>query len=129
MNRTDMETEIKLLLPTASRPAVEAHPLFAAAPARRVHNLSTYYDTPDFALRARGVALRVRRAGDGFVQTVKSAEGFSGGGGGNPLEKRSGTKFVRCVDLFMYRSQGWKNNSYLINTSLICFAKLHQQHG
>ncbi|WP_237476622.1 CYTH and CHAD domain-containing protein [Lichenibacterium dinghuense] len=70
-----METEIKLLLPPASRAAVEAHPLFAAAPARRVHNVSTYYDTPDLALWARGVALRVRRAGDNFVQTVKSAQG------------------------------------------------------
>ena len=70
-----METEIKLLLPPASRTAVEAHPLFAAVTPRRVRNLSTYYDTPDFALRARGVALRVRRAGDNFVQTLKSLHG------------------------------------------------------
>ncbi len=73
-----METEIKLLLPPASRAAVEAHPLFAAAPPRRVHNLSTYYDTPDFALRARGVALRLRRADGHVVQTVKSLDGGSG---------------------------------------------------
>ena len=73
-----METEIKLLLPPASRAAIEAHPLLAATPPRRVRNVSTYYDTPDFALRARGVALRVRRAGDAFVQTVKSLDGGRG---------------------------------------------------
>jgi inorganic triphosphatase YgiF len=75
-----METEIKLLLPTASRAAVEAHPLFAAAAVRREQNVSTYHDTPDFALRARGVVLRVRRTGDNFVQTVKSLGGGSGFG-------------------------------------------------
>ncbi len=75
-----METEIKLLLPPAFRAAVEAHPLLAAAPVRRVHDISTYYDTPDFALRARGVALRVRRSGDDFVQTVKGPGGGSGFG-------------------------------------------------
>ena len=73
-----METEIKLVLPAASRATVEGHPLFAAAEARRVHNLSTYYDTPDFALRARGVSLRVRRADDNFVQTVKSLDAGTG---------------------------------------------------
>ena len=36
-----METEIKLLLSPASRALVEAHPLLRAAPARRVHALST----------------------------------------------------------------------------------------
>ena len=73
-----METEIKLLLPPASRAAVENHPLFAAVAPRRVRHVSTYYDTPDFALRARGVALRVRRAGDHAVQTVKGPAGGSG---------------------------------------------------
>ena len=73
-----METEIKLSLPPASRVLVEAHPLFAAAAVHRVHNVSTYHDTPDFALRARGLTLRVRRTGDGFVQTVKSLGGGDG---------------------------------------------------
>lgn len=71
-----METEIKLLLPAGARSGIEAHPAFAGAEPRQIHNVSTYYDTPDFVLRARGVSLRVRRAGDNFVQTVKSlAEG------------------------------------------------------
>ena len=35
--------------------------------------LSTYYDTPDFALRRAGVYLRVRDKGGRFIQTIKSA--------------------------------------------------------
>lgn len=73
-----METEIKLVLPAASRASVEGHPLFAAVEPRRVHNVSTYYDTPDFALRARGVSLRVREADGTFVQTVKSLDDGAG---------------------------------------------------
>ncbi len=73
-----METEIKLLLPPASRPRVEAHPLFAAAAPNVTQNVSTYFDTPDFALRQRGVSLRIRRVGQGFVQTVKDRDGASG---------------------------------------------------
>ena len=72
-----METEIKLLLPPASRSIVEAHPLFAATAPSLSQNVSTYYDTPDLALRQRGVSLRVRRSGDGFVQTVKDRDGAS----------------------------------------------------
>ena len=73
-----METEIKLLLPPASRTIVEAHPFFAATPPNISQNVSTYYDTPDLALRQRGVSLRVRRCGDSFVQTVKDRDGASG---------------------------------------------------
>jgi triphosphatase len=34
---------------------------------------SIYYDTPEFALRDQGVALRLRRAGSRWVQTLKTA--------------------------------------------------------
>ena len=73
-----METEIKLLLDRASRTILEAHPLFAATPPNISQNVSTYYDTPDLALRQRGVSLRVRRTGESFVQTVKDRDGASG---------------------------------------------------
>ncbi|HMN81098.1 MAG TPA: CYTH and CHAD domain-containing protein [Burkholderiaceae bacterium] len=43
----------------------------SGAPARR-RLLTVYYDTPDSALAARQIALRVRATGDGFVQTVKA---------------------------------------------------------
>lgn len=40
-------------------------------PPRRL--ASIYFDTPDFALAAQGVSVRVRWTGDGLVQTVKAA--------------------------------------------------------
>lgn len=73
-----METEIKLLLPEGSRAAVESHPLLADAEARQAVQVSTYYDTPDFGLRGRGVTLRIRQADDSFVQTVKWRDGAAG---------------------------------------------------
>lgn len=35
--------------------------------------ITTYYDTPDLALRHAGVTLRVRRVGRGWIQTIKSS--------------------------------------------------------
>lgn len=70
------ETELKL----AARP--EDLSILRAAPAitgravgpESVRTLeSTYYDTPDRRLAERLATLRVRKTGDGFVQTVKSA--------------------------------------------------------
>ena len=75
-----METEIKLLLPQGARDAVEADPALAGVEARTAQTRSTYYDTPDFALRSRGAILRIRHTGDGLVQTVKGpsrAAGFA----------------------------------------------------
>jgi inorganic triphosphatase YgiF len=48
------------------RSSVQPHP----RPARL---FSVYYDTPDFELRNQGVALRLRRVGRQWVQTLKSA--------------------------------------------------------
>lgn len=73
-----METEIKLLLPASSRAMVEEHPAFAGVESRRTRNVSNYYDTADFALRARGVSLRVRQSDDHYIQTVKSLDGSPG---------------------------------------------------
>ncbi len=80
-----METEIKLLLPVPaeSRLSVEAHPLLAACEPAQARNLSTYYDTPDFALRKRGVVLRIRTVAERHMQTVKwcdAAAGFASRG-------------------------------------------------
>ncbi len=40
--------------------------------------ISTYYDTPDLALKRRGLSLRVREQGGRFIQTVKTGD-LSGG--------------------------------------------------
>ncbi len=40
----------------------------------RCRLISTYYDTPDLALKRRGMTLRVREQGGRFIQTVKAAD-------------------------------------------------------
>ena len=74
-----LETELRFSLPAEARPRLEAHPAFrptrATAP-ETLHQVTTYFDTPDLALARRGIGLRVRRGGDGGarVQTVKWRE-------------------------------------------------------
>lgn len=75
------EIELKLLFPPEERARLEQHPLLQpsdAAPPEERHQLTTYYDTPDFALAGAGISLRVRRSGERRVQTVKS-RGDTGG--------------------------------------------------
>ena len=58
-----METELKLRLSSAQARRLVAHPLLAGSVPQKSRLANTYYDTPDFALRERGVALRLRRKG------------------------------------------------------------------
>jgi len=74
------EAEIKLSLPESAQRAFLRHPLLKQAerlPPRRLTNV--YYDTPDLALHRHGIALRTRRQGRGWLQTVKCAGATSGG--------------------------------------------------
>jgi triphosphatase len=76
---TPVEIELKLTLPPGQ---VEA---FLKRMARRrsvpvqQELVTRYFDTPDFALSAQGVALRVRRVGRRWLQTLKT-EGERQGG-------------------------------------------------
>jgi len=77
-----MEIELKLLVQPADLDRVTAHPAVAALQAgatRRETLLSVYYDTPDADLAHAGVALRVRRIGERWVQTVKGGGGSAAG--------------------------------------------------
>lgn len=79
-----MALEVELKLAVAARdvarvlrhPAVTGAMREALAPVRL---LSIYYDTPGFDLWERAVAVRLRREGDGWIQTVKWAGSAAGG--------------------------------------------------
>jgi len=76
------EIELKLIAPAEALAAVRAHPAVAAAARGRMRTrqlVSTYYDTPGRDLAAAGVALRLRRAGARWLQTVKG-EGAAAAG-------------------------------------------------
>jgi len=65
------EIELKLRLPATAVRRLSAHPLLRGVwpVSRRLYTI--YYDTPDFELKARGVALRLRREGKRWMQTLK----------------------------------------------------------
>jgi inorganic triphosphatase YgiF len=68
------EIELKLLIDPADIARLRRHPLLKAHAAGRAntrHLLSIYYDTPELTLHQRQIALRVRRVGARWVQTVK----------------------------------------------------------
>ena len=74
-----VEIELKLALPPQQAAAfIKRMARRRSTPVRQVL-ITRYFDTPDFALSAQGVALRVRRAGRRWLQTLKT-EGERRGG-------------------------------------------------
>ena len=67
------EVELKLEVEGRAADRLRHHPLLADRPGHEQQQLSVYFDTPRGKLRKAGYTLRVRRSGDGFVQTVKAA--------------------------------------------------------
>ncbi len=79
-----VETELKLALAPEAAARLARHPLLKAlrrAPSRKTHLSSTYYDTDELDLARAGVALRLRRDGRKWVQTVKGRPGPESAGG------------------------------------------------
>jgi triphosphatase len=79
------ETELKLRIAPDAAGAIVRHPAlkpFKRARARASQLTSTYFDTADGALAAAGVALRLRKDGRQWIQTVKgpAVRGASAGG-------------------------------------------------
>jgi inorganic triphosphatase YgiF len=73
------EVELKFDVEPASVDQLRTTPILAAAAARRQDSESLYFDTPEGALRAAGISLRVRRSGGRHVQTAKRKRGNAAG--------------------------------------------------
>lgn len=74
------EIELKLRLAPAQARRLAAHALLAGIAPEKTRLLNTYYDTPDLALKARGIALRLRRKGwSTWLMTVKGGDAGAGG--------------------------------------------------
>ena len=77
-----LEVELKLAVSTEDAATLGRLPAVKSAVAARPvirHMHSVYYDTPDLALKAQGMALRLRREGTRWVQTLKGAGRVEGG--------------------------------------------------
>jgi triphosphatase len=80
MAERGLETEIKLAgSPATLRRLAADSILSAAGPARRERLDATYFDTPTLDLWKAGYALRIRREGRRYVQTVKGGAPATGG--------------------------------------------------
>ncbi len=78
---TPLEVELKLDVAPDDLDKILAHPLLRTEAAdttrtKRLH--STYFDTPDHALREAGISLRIRRNGSQRIQTIKTAQAADG---------------------------------------------------
>lgn len=73
------EIELKLALPPGQADAFLKRMARRRSTPVQMDLVTRYFDTPDFALSAAGVALRVRRAGRRWLQTLKT-EGERQGG-------------------------------------------------
>jgi inorganic triphosphatase YgiF len=85
-----VEIELKFELAPGAHAALGRDPALAGAKPRTVRLQASYFDTPDFELRRREMALRLRRGGRRWFQTLKS--GRSGAAG---LHSRDEWEFER----------------------------------
>lgn len=77
---TPQEIELKLEIEPTDLDKILAHPLLhVSLGAERKQILhSTYFDTPDHALRQAGISLRIRHDGADRIQTIKAARAPTG---------------------------------------------------
>ncbi|MBV8504909.1 MAG: CYTH and CHAD domain-containing protein [Alphaproteobacteria bacterium] len=73
-----MEVELKLAARSEDLPGLKRALMTMARVSTQERLTSTYYDTPDSALKERGLTLRVRDQGGHFLQTVKEGDAASG---------------------------------------------------
>lgn len=74
------EIELKLRLNPSQARRLAKHPVLAGWKPQKYTLFNTYYDTPDFELRRRGIALRLRCKGAAlWLMTVKGGDAAVGG--------------------------------------------------
>jgi inorganic triphosphatase YgiF len=73
------EIELKLRIAPRDIARLRRHPLLASAKPQRRKVSSVYYDTPTFNLKEQGIALRLRRMGRSWYQTIKNDGQVSAG--------------------------------------------------
>lgn len=93
------EVELKLALPEDGAARLAERPLLRAAPGRLIRLDAIYYDTADRRLQQHGLALRLRREGRRWVQTLKS-EGSARGGFSQRAEWESPARTLRGKPAF-----------------------------
>lgn len=84
MAHVPYEVELKLRLSRREVAALARHPVVGALKRGRARTeilSGTYFDSEDWRLARDGIALRIRRAGRRWVQTVKGPESDQAGGG------------------------------------------------
>jgi inorganic triphosphatase YgiF len=74
-----VELELKLALARQDAATISHHPLFDAVRPLRRRMLNTYFDTPDLRLARAHMALRLRRSGGKWLQTLKAGGGAAAG--------------------------------------------------
>ena len=74
-----LETELKLRLPPGAVAAVRRAASLGAVRSRTARFDAIYLDTPDRLLQNNGMALRLRREGDRWMQTLKLSAPVQGG--------------------------------------------------
>lgn len=73
------EIELKLEVDEGGAGLLRDHPMLSGRKVKAAQQVSTYFDTDDGTLRKAGFSLRVRQAGDRYVQTIKQ-NGRAGAG-------------------------------------------------
>jgi len=74
-SRDHREAELKFELDRKAARKVRHHPLLAEASPQLRDQTSVYFDTPEPKVHEAGYSLRIRKAGDDHVQTVKTNGG------------------------------------------------------
>lgn len=73
------ELELKLEVDADEIDRLVAVEILPSSPTKIIHQVSTYFDTPNQDLRAAGLSLRVRTADGRHVQTIKASGGAAAG--------------------------------------------------